>query len=92
MIMIKEIFDALGIEDSNNGAFIGGSDFQPSGHESVITSYNPTTGERLAEVKSCTLEDYHTIIEKSGDAFKKWRMLPAPQRGLIIRDMANILR
>lgn len=90
--MIKEIFDALGIKDSNNGAFIGGSDFQPTGHESVITSYNPTTGERLAEVKSCTLEDYHTIIEKSGDAFKKWRMLPAPQRGLIIRDMANILR
>ncbi|MEZ5022177.1 MAG: aldehyde dehydrogenase family protein [Chitinophagales bacterium] len=90
--MIQEIFNALGIQDSNNGAFIGGSDFQPSGFESIITSYNPTTGERLAEVKSCTVEDYHTIVEKSDEVFKKWRMLPAPERGLIIRDMANILR
>lgn len=90
--MIKELFAQLGIEDSNAGAHIGGSDFKQTGHESIITSYNPTTGERLAEVKSCTLDDYHKIIGTSNEVFKKWRMLPAPQRGLIILDMANALR
>jgi aldehyde dehydrogenase (NAD+) len=90
--MSTEILKKLGIEPLNAGAFIGGSQFTPTGHESIIDSINPTTGEKIASVKTCTLEDYETIISTSSEAFKKWQMVPAPQRGLVIRDMANILR
>jgi len=90
--MIQEIFNQLGIKDVNPGAFVGGADFTPTGTEPTITSYNPTTGERLAEVQGASIEDYHKIMDISTETFKKWRMLPAPERGLIIRDMADILR
>jgi aldehyde dehydrogenase (NAD+) len=90
--MINEILKSLGVENINSGAFIGGSNFKPSGYESIIDSINPTTGENIASVKSCTLSDYETIMNASSEAFKSWRMVPAPQRGLVIRDMANILR
>ncbi|MCP4122491.1 MAG: aldehyde dehydrogenase family protein [Bacteroidetes bacterium] len=90
--MIQEIFNQLGIKDVNVGAYVGGAAFTPTGTEPVITSYNPTTGERLAEVQGASVEDYEKIMEISAKTFKKWKMLPAPQRGLIIRDMADILR
>ena len=56
--MIEEIFKQLGISDVNPGAFVGGAEFTPSGDAPVITSYNPTTGERLADVKGASVEDY----------------------------------
>lgn len=90
--MIQEIFDKLGIQDVNAGVRIGGTDFQQGPSESPVTSYNPTTGEALATVRNCSEADYDKVIEKSQEVFTRWRMLPAPQRGLIIRDMAEILR
>jgi aldehyde dehydrogenase (NAD+) len=90
--MVQEIFNKLGIDAVNAGVYIGGSGFRQTASGGLITSFNPTTGEKLADVESCTVDDYETVMEASLETFKKWRMLPAPQRGLIIRDMANILR
>jgi aldehyde dehydrogenase (NAD+) len=36
--------------------------------------------------------DYEAIVEQSAEVFGRWRLLPAPQRGLIVRDMGDELR
>ena len=35
---------------------------------------------------------YKNLVNASKEAHKKWRMIPAPQRGEIIREFGNELR
>ena len=35
---------------------------------------------------------YENLVNTSKEAHKKWRMIPAPQRGEIIREFGNELR
>ena len=37
-------------------------------------------------------KDYEKVIVASNEAFKEWRMIPAPIRGQLILEMANELR
>ncbi|MFN6952537.1 MAG: aldehyde dehydrogenase family protein, partial [Albidovulum sp.] len=46
---------------------------------------NPATGETLAGVSPCSPEDYERIIKDSMEAFRTWRMVPAPKRGEVVR-------
>jgi len=36
--------------------------------------------------------DYETVLARAGDAFLDWRMIPAPKRGEIVRQIADELR
>src|SRR5262245_2933335 len=36
--------------------------------------------------------EYEAIVQKAVDTFARWRMHPAPQRGLIVRDIGEELR
>ncbi len=87
---IKKIFEELGIKEVNSGVFYGQWLKEPKGRE--IISYNPTNGEELAVVKTASKEDYELVVESSLEAFKKWRMVPAPKRGEIIRQIGLELR
>ena len=58
----------------------------------VLTSFNPSTGQALASVPLATASDYDQAIARSTAAFAKWRLIPAPQRGLIVREIAEALR
>ena len=50
------------------------------------------TGEPLAKVLRAGIEDYESIVRRAQDAFLGWRMVPAPQRGEVVRDLGNALR
>ena len=39
-----------------------------------------------------TREDYERVVKASQEAFETWRMMPAPQRGEIVRQIGNKLR
>jgi aldehyde dehydrogenase (NAD+) len=84
-----QIFDALGLEEVNSGAYAGRW-LDPSGDE--ITSVNPATEEPIAAVRQASLDDYETVVEEAADAFIEWRMLPAPKRGEYVRLIGNALR
>jgi aldehyde dehydrogenase (NAD+) len=58
----------------------------------VLTSFNPSTGQPIASVPLATASDYDQAIARSTAAFAKWRLIPAPQRGLIVREIAEALR
>lgn len=57
-----------------------------------IISYNPTTGQPIAAVKKWSLDDYEQAITRAQNRFKTWRMLPAPQRGEIVRQIGQAMR
>lgn len=86
-----ELLRRLGINEVNNGAAIGGKQWFTDSVE-VISSINPSTGEELAKVNFVGKETYNTIVEESEKVFKEWRMVPAPQRGVVVRKMADALR
>jgi aldehyde dehydrogenase (NAD+) len=58
----------------------------------IIESVNPATGELLGRVRTATAADYERIMVAAREAFLKWRMVPAPKRGEIIRLIGQELR
>ena len=80
----------LGIKKVNNGACTGTQWFETSGE--VIDSYSPADGKLIASVKQATAADYEKIISMSQEAYIKWRMVPAPKRGEVVRQIGNALR
>lgn len=86
---IETILSNLGIEKENLGVSTG-NEFFASGE--LIDSYTPTTGEKIASIKSATLEDYQKVIEKATTAKRDFALVPAPKRGEIVRLFANELR
>jgi aldehyde dehydrogenase (NAD+) len=82
----------LGIESLNSGACAGPGKWAPVEGRDLLTSYNPNNGEEIAKVAQATEEDYEKIMATATAAFKEWRMVPAPKRGLIVRDLGEALR
>ena len=87
---IPAILETLHIEPLNSGACHGEWIAAPSGGE--LESLNPATGEALAKVRMAGAEDYECVMARAADAFLEWRMMPAPARGAIVREIAGELR
>ncbi len=62
------------------------------GSDSAIASVNPANGCELARVRLATAEDYDRTVAKSIDVLARWRMVPAPKRGAIVREIGDELR
>ena len=86
-----DILKHLNISEINPGAF-SGQGWRSEIGTSRLVSYNPANGEKLAEVATCSMNDYKQIIERAQKASIAWRAVPAPQRGEIIRQMGEALR
>nr|WP_319571340.1 aldehyde dehydrogenase family protein [uncultured Draconibacterium sp.] len=89
-IDISKELEQLGISDVNNGICTGTEWKTTSG--AVVESFSPSDGELIASVNQATAADYHEVVEKAKDAFKVWRMVPAPKRGEIVRQIGLELR
>ena len=87
---IQEILSQLGIEEMNNGASTGGKWFKTRGEK--IDSISPVDGKLIASVNAATEADYEAVILKAQEAFLEWRMIPAPKRGEIVRQLAEKIR
>lgn len=57
-----------------------------------LISRNPATGEALARVTLAGAAEYERIVSAALDTFRRWRLLPAPERGQIVREIALELR
>jgi aldehyde dehydrogenase (NAD+) len=61
-----------------------------SGEE--IISYNPADGSELGRVRLDSADDYEQIAKRAAATFERWRMVPAPKRGEIVRQIGEALR
>ena len=80
----------LEIEPINPGASTGIGWLETHGDET--TSYSPIDGSVIAKVRNATLDDYEHLIEKAQKAYLEWRVVPAPKRGEVVRQIGEALR
>jgi aldehyde dehydrogenase (NAD+) len=79
----------LGIEGNNSGAYAGRWLDCRGG---LLESTNPATGELIARVHKASRVEYDECVSAAQGAFLRWRELPAPRRGEIVRKMGERLR
>lgn len=86
---IEKSLQKLGISSENKGVSFGNSFFADG---EKIESISPTDGKTIASVQMATQENYERVLEKAEEAFKSFRMMPAPKRGELVRQFGNKLR
>jgi aldehyde dehydrogenase (NAD+) len=89
---MQDLLKSLGIQEVNPGATTGGSDGWIKTGGPPMTSDSPIDGRPIAQVVQCTTADYERIMEAALPAFERWRMMPPPQRGQVVRAMGDRLR
>ncbi len=60
--------------------------------EKPITSFNPNDGSEIAKVEQTTAEQLEKVVASAHEAFLKFRDVPAPKRGELVRLMGDELR
>ncbi|MFQ5489111.1 MAG: aldehyde dehydrogenase family protein, partial [Phycisphaerae bacterium] len=85
---MQDILNKLGIEKSNPGGFAG----EWTGGGDTLESISPIDGRPIASVKQVTESEYDTIVARAAQAFETWRLVPAPQRGEVVRRLGVALR
>ncbi|MBT8384243.1 MAG: aldehyde dehydrogenase family protein [Bacteroidia bacterium] len=86
---IQKALKQLGVSEVNNGTSTGSQNFS-SGE--ILASYSPVDGELIGKVKTTSKEDYEKMMQTATTTFNKWRLMPAPQRGEIVRQFGEKLR
>ena len=87
---ITDALHKLGIKDTNFGASTGTVHWNTSGKK--VDSYSPADGQYIGSVNQATAEDYEKVMQAATEAFKVWRMMPAPKRGEVVRQIGDRLR
>ncbi len=82
----------LGIKEINYGATTGSSKGWIKTTGKDLVSFSPIDGKPIATVRQATLAEYDQVAAKAAEAFKAWRMVPGPKRGLIVREIGDALR
>ena len=90
MTNVQQVLRRLEIDDVNSGAGWGEWIAEPSGGE--LVSVSPADGSEIARVHMASAADYNRVVERASEAFLKWRLVPAPKRGEIVREIGNELR
>lgn len=85
-----ETLSALGLGKLNSGVYHG-IWADTHGRES-IESFSPVDGKVTAEITVANDSDYSTVMERAAGSFLRWRDIPAPKRGMLIREIGEELR
>ncbi|WDO13741.1 aldehyde dehydrogenase family protein [Flavobacterium sp. WW92] len=86
---MTEALQQLGLAAINEGTSTGNSWFS---NGEILESYSPVDGQLIGKVKTTTKEDYEKVMKSATEAFKTFRLVPAPQRGEIVRQFGQKLR
>ena len=88
--MYEDLFSRLGISPLNRGVSLDIA--SSSDGTAVLRPINPATGQPLPAVRTASLEDYDLLVDRACYAFDRWRMVPPPQRGEVVRQIGLALR
>ena len=89
---MEAILRSLGIEAVNAGVCTGVNGWIQDASGGELQSINPTTNEPIASVSQGTAASYDAAVESAQAGFATWRLMPAPKRGEMIRELGNALR
>ena len=57
-----------------------------------MASYSPVSGEEIGKLKTISAGETDKAIDAAHEAFKAWRLVPAPKRGELVRLLGEELR
>ena len=89
-ININSILKELNLSKNNFGTSSGKDWVESSG--TLRNVFSPVDGNLISSVFETDEKNYKKIISLSKNAFNKWRKVPAPKRGEIVRQIGNKLR
>ena len=58
----------------------------------LLESVSPVNGRVIGRVRCACIDDYEQVMAAAHDAFERWRTVPAPARGEIVRQIGNAFR
>ena len=87
---IKEALKTLGVKSSNPGVSTGKKWINSKG--TYIASYSPADGKLIGKVKTADEASFNKVVQQSLKAFEEWRLVPAPKRGEVVRQIGTALR
>lgn len=85
-----DFLKSLGINELNAGVSTGQEWMKSSGIN--IESFSPVDGKLIGAVTAADKTSYEALVAKAQSAFVKWRQVPAPKRGEIVRQIGEALR
>jgi aldehyde dehydrogenase (NAD+) len=85
-----DFLKTLRLEATNKGAGTGTQWINPTGE--TIDSFSPVDGKKIGSVTAADKTSYEAVIKKAEEAFPTWRLMPAPKRGEIVRQVGDELR
>ena len=88
--MTTTFLKKLGLNKKNNGTSTGLKSTAAS--KQYIESYSPVDGKLIGSVSVTSKKEYEKVMKASEKAFESWRLMPAPQRGEIVRQYGEELR
>lgn len=86
-----DFLKVLGIQSQNSGASTG-CDWFATTDQGELKVTSPVDGKAIASVTMASSADYEKIVTTGLKAFETWRMVPAPKRGEVVRQIGLRLR
>src|SRR2546429_5613986 len=90
---VEEILAAFGIKAGGTvtGVAYGGA-FHDDASGPLVETRDPSTGDVLAHVRTASPDDCRCAVTEAHEAFSRWRQVPAPHRGEIVRRLGDGFR
>lgn len=88
--MAHTFLKKLSLKKKNHGTLTGLKTVGTS--DEYIESYSPVDGKYIGSVSVTSKKDYERVVKTAQKAHLKWRAMPAPQRGEIVRQYGDALR
>ena len=86
--VMEQVLGRLGVLEQNPGGFNG--EWLGSGRSQDVVS--PVDGEKLAAVTNISKDEFEAVLGRCHQAFGSWRLVPAPKRGEVVKELGDELR
>ncbi|MBZ0268771.1 aldehyde dehydrogenase family protein [bacterium] len=85
-----KLLEQLGINGIPHAACWG--QWVPGEGAGEVAVTTPVDGTEIGHVKLASAQDYDVVMGKLRERFETWRMVPAPKRGEVVRQLGNEFR
>jgi aldehyde dehydrogenase (NAD+) len=87
---VDSALERLGVTLPLTAVHVGRSARAGSGAE--LVKHSPVDGSRLGAFTAATAADAESVFAAAELAFESWRVVPAPERGRLVRRLGEVLR
>ncbi|MFM9961758.1 MAG: aldehyde dehydrogenase family protein [Planctomycetaceae bacterium] len=90
MSALSDTLNRLGVATEPHAVWVGGKGI--TGRGSLLVGRSPIDGSTLTTFSATSVADVPQVLNSATEAFRTWRLIPAPQRGEFVRRVGNRFR